>query len=208
MVIPMGAPGVQLPDTPPQDAAPVVAKLRRSALALIGFGLLRVILAIAFGFFGLEVLSFLLIFLSASMGIFILKHDPMLAKAYNCLSTTLFRACAERGMDGLQCLTPFIVLNAIDFVLDLIQRWRMLGVTIYGWAMLGSIVAEGLCAYYGWCLLKACDNAAGGGTTEMSGRSSGARAASEGGGSVVGGARASGGSNFVVFSGTGNRLGG
>lgn len=58
--------------------------------------------------------------LNGVFGIFLLRDDPLLGRAHHCLSTTVFGACREQCGGGMQCLQPFILVNIVTVVLNLI----------------------------------------------------------------------------------------
>eukprot|EP00428_Durinskia_dybowskii_P066993 CAMPEP_0170367206 /NCGR_PEP_ID=MMETSP0117_2-20130122/6815_1 /TAXON_ID=400756 /ORGANISM="Durinskia baltica, Strain CSIRO CS-38" /LENGTH=201 /DNA_ID=CAMNT_0010621821 /DNA_START=75 /DNA_END=676 /DNA_ORIENTATION=- len=160
MVIPMSAPGLQLPPEPPAEAAASLGKLKWSVVSLIIFGALRFLFAATFGILNLEFMSLLNVFLCIAMGAFILKEDKDLKKLYDCLSTTIFQMCAQRGMGGLQCLFPFVVCNGLNLFFDVISKSSLLGFHAYGIALLGNLVSEGAAVYYGWTVFKVCQASA------------------------------------------------
>jgi len=205
MVIPMSAPGLQLQGAPPPEAAEPMMRLKWSVLALLGFGGLRLLLATAMGILPMEFMSLLNVFLNAAMGAFLLRDDPHLERFYKCLSTTIFRMCAERGMGGLQCLMPFLACNAINLVFDFLSRSKLLGFGVYGLALAGNMAAEGAGAYFAWTVYKLCQDGSGGGTEMNAGSSDYVRTTDAG--SAQSPASRPGGSEFEVFSGVGSRLG-
>mmetsp|Transcript_42948 Transcript_42948/g.118780 ORF Transcript_42948/g.118780 Transcript_42948/m.118780 type:complete len:212 (-) Transcript_42948:142-777(-) len=211
-MIPMSMPGPPLVGEPPPECAEDLKKMRWAIIALMGFSTGRLITGLGLGAMGFD-MGLLNIFTCIVMGTFVLKNDPYLKGFYTLLATTICQQCADRSPGGLQCLMPFLMCSAINAGFDLLFKIAYLALMPYGFFLVGSIVAEAMCAYFAYSVQKACGGFGGGdaGATEMSGGGNYVQASDSGaaGGSGGGGAAAGdGGSSFTVFSGSGQRLGG
>jgi hypothetical protein len=215
MVIPIGGlgPQYQLSGAPPEEAQQDLMRLKWSIIAMGGFSIVRLLFS-----GGSDLMNVLNVFLAVVIGAFLLKEDEHFKKFYDCLATSICQQCAEQGRDGLQCLLPFLMFDAINVVFDLLFNSYKIGRGMpYGLFLLGSIASQAAAAYFGYNAFKICrDMNEGAVGTEMEagmGGGSGYVQAGEGGsarnisslGGQPGEPQAS---SFTLFQGQGTRLGG
>mmetsp|Transcript_84350 Transcript_84350/g.176549 ORF Transcript_84350/g.176549 Transcript_84350/m.176549 type:complete len:199 (-) Transcript_84350:105-701(-) len=198
-MIPMNMP--QLQGAPPPEAHGDLIRMKWSVLGLMGFGIGRFL-------FGMEILNTLSIFLAVVQASFVLKDDPHMIRVYSCLSKSLFQSCAERGMEGLGCLFPFLLFNSINVVMDILLRSVYIFAGLYGMMLLGTIGCGAASSYYAWKVYKVCQDGVSN-SMEMESGSNYVQADDNHNNAPNSYAAGGPGSpGFEVFSGSGNRLGG
>mmetsp|Transcript_23417 Transcript_23417/g.61080 ORF Transcript_23417/g.61080 Transcript_23417/m.61080 type:complete len:221 (-) Transcript_23417:33-695(-) len=220
----MGAvpPQYQLAGAPPPEAAQDFARLKYAVLAMGGTTAGRFIFSIPAGLLPGDFMNVLGIVFAFCIGSFLLKEDEHLKRVYDCLASSIGQQCVERGMYGLQCLLPFLMINVLNTIFDLFSLYKM-SIMPYGFFLLASVVAEGGAAYFAYSAFKVCRDMQPSQGTEMEGGMGGgsgyvqagdagsARTIHSFGGSAQqepDDATAQQAQSFQLFSGSGNRLGG
>eukprot|EP00435_Cladocopium_sp_Y103_P045249 s1765_g12.t4 len=204
MVIPMQMPAVSAHFPAPTDGA-----VKRMKFSIMGGGISmvgRLVCAIAQGFLGQDFFGILNMLLSFTAGVFMFKEDERFASVYKCMASSICQTCAAQGMGGTQCLMPFLVFSAINFVMDLILRMGALAYPPYGIFVLMSWISQAAGAYFAWTAFKIMRDLEPTEGTEMGGGfalQGGDQSEAPGGPS-----QAVQGSSFTPFTGSGTRLGG
>ena len=221
-MVPAGAPLYQRAGAPPPEAAQDLVRLKYAIIAMGGFSVGRVITSVPAGLLIGDITNVLGIVGAFCIGSFLLKEDEHLKRVYDCLATSIGQQCVERGMEGLQCLLPFLMINVVNTIFDLFSLYKI-GIMPYGFFLLASVVAEGGATYYAYSVFKVCRDMQPSQGTEMEGGMGGGSGYVQAGDSgsartirSFGGnshqetddATAQQAQNFTLFSGSGNRLGG
>eukprot|EP00928_Gymnodinium_smaydae_P063151 TRINITY_DN46821_c0_g1_i1.p1 TRINITY_DN46821_c0_g1~~TRINITY_DN46821_c0_g1_i1.p1 ORF type:complete len:214 (-),score=49.44 TRINITY_DN46821_c0_g1_i1:147-788(-) len=213
-MIPMGGDPLglgQLAGDPPPECAETLVRLKWCILGMMGFGAGRLVTGLGAGILGADFFALLNLFITIVMGTFLMKDDPHLVKFYTWLATTICQQPAQQGQGGLSCLIPFMMVDTINFIFDFLFKLAYAQVMPYGFFLLGSIAAQGAGAYFAYSAYKICKPQSGRSDgTEMESGGNYLQASDGGNARTVqsGGAGGGGGSNFAMFSGSGNRLGG
>merc|ERR1712232_469855 len=198
---------------PPPECQQSLARLKYTVIAMMVFGVCRLVTGLAYG----DMMGALNMVLCVTIGVFLLKDDVHLHPVYAWMSTTICQQCAQQGQGGVQCLVPFLGCCAINLFFDLLQFMggkRIPAGSPYQICLLGCLASEISSTYLAYVGFKACRDADTGehGATEMESGGGGSyvqaddrqalTGAPAGGGSAGGGGAAGG---FAVFSGQGNR---
>ncbi|CAK9027512.1 unnamed protein product [Durusdinium trenchii] len=147
MVLPI--PNVPMPDGPlPDECQPNVRRLKYSILAMIFFAIGRAACAVALGAVSFDFFTLLNIFLSITMGTFMLKDDEHLQRFYECLAQTICQVCADAGQGGMQCLIPFMIMTLLNVLIDFFQRMPFLSIMPYGLFLAGSELSQACAVYF------------------------------------------------------------
>lgn len=123
MVIPINGSmmGPPLLGPPP---AHMDARFKQIKLCVLGLGASVIGMLLATILLGLDFLNMLIssfnLIINIIFGIYLLKDDETLARAHNCLQTTIFQSCADQCQSGMACLQPFFIVNALTVILNLL----------------------------------------------------------------------------------------
>eukprot|EP00930_Biecheleria_cincta_P041538 TRINITY_DN2849_c0_g4_i1.p2 TRINITY_DN2849_c0_g4~~TRINITY_DN2849_c0_g4_i1.p2 ORF type:complete len:207 (-),score=42.62 TRINITY_DN2849_c0_g4_i1:74-694(-) len=206
MVIPMQMPQNMMSGPPPEQAAGALKNLKYAVLVLGAACIGRALFAIALGVITFDMFHILNIVGSFCIGAFLLKEDEHLARAYKVMSEGPCSSCAQQGMGGMQCLMPFLMVNAVHFVMDLLTAGRVFNPKLqpYGLFLGATIVAEGAASYFAWTVYKITRDLAPADGMELGMGASGGFVQT-GDNDAPSALQAAG---FTPFAGSGNRLGG
>mmetsp|Transcript_7302 Transcript_7302/g.18254 ORF Transcript_7302/g.18254 Transcript_7302/m.18254 type:complete len:213 (+) Transcript_7302:103-741(+) len=211
MVIPM--PAIQMPDGPPPAACDEnMKRLKWSVVAMIVFGLGRMVFAFLMGALNADLWALVSLFISIVMGTFMFKDDEHLKSFYDCLAKTICQICAEQGQGGLQCLVPFMMCTMINAVFDLVARYVYFGLMPYGFFLMGSLVSQFAAVFFAWLVFKVLrgepqSNLEMGAWGRPGGNDAPSQQAYEDGRHESSSAPTGVGTGFTPFGGAGNRLG-
>lgn len=123
MVLPLMPPNVGTIENLPPEVRSLLGKAKYFVIGLWVFG------GIFFIFNPISALSTLCL---AIFGTFLLSEDPALANCYSCLRESLIGQCCGNG--GLQMLAPFLLLSAINSLVDGVEVVQLL--SMYGFQVL------------------------------------------------------------------------
>jgi len=118
-MIPLGGMGPAMMGPFPPEVGSKVRQLKMSLYGM-GFGCLGVIIFGSLYTGRFDVANIVQILLNVIIGIFMLKSEPDVAKAYDCLVATICSPCKDQCGGDMQCLMPWMMCNAITFVFALL----------------------------------------------------------------------------------------
>mmetsp|Transcript_52273 Transcript_52273/g.118029 ORF Transcript_52273/g.118029 Transcript_52273/m.118029 type:complete len:243 (-) Transcript_52273:89-817(-) len=121
MVIPMGGMGPPLMGPPPPELEGRFRVLKYCVLGMMVATAIRIVTACLIPkLVGQVILASVNIVLNAIIGIFLLKHDPLMGRMHNFLVTTCCSSCEDTCGGGMSCLITFALCNTITVVFDLL----------------------------------------------------------------------------------------
>merc|ERR1719203_781290 len=121
MVIPLGGMGPPLLGPPPSSLAHRFRQMKFCVLVLFGCVVGALIGALMLGQSVLtQLINSFNVILNGVFGIFLLKDDPQMERVYTFLVTTICQSCQDQCPTGMQCLLPFVMVNAMTVVLNIL----------------------------------------------------------------------------------------
>mmetsp|Transcript_85115 Transcript_85115/g.227542 ORF Transcript_85115/g.227542 Transcript_85115/m.227542 type:complete len:201 (+) Transcript_85115:53-655(+) len=200
-MIPMGGMGAGMTGEIPESEAKAFRILRWCVLAIWVSGMMRIFL----GDMG-QVMGMIAAGVS---GILLIRGDTTTGQCYTCIMASPLQACSPDG-GGLSCLMPFLFMNLMNAVFDILFKGSMIfsfAIPLVSLVMLTSVVASVVSTYTAWRMYKRLKGegdgggmfGGGGAPTQMQSlvrNSDDAAAPREAD------------SSFVAFGGSGQRLGG
>lgn len=218
---------------PPPEVQQRFVVLKYCTYVLLGSFLARIIYGLFWSAPGEgfnEVISSINLLLVGTFGVFLLRDDEQVGRIYTWLANGCCQMCAERFGGGMSCLMPFVLVNLVTLIMDIVLSGELgqiytgfkilatenapplvsLQLAVRTLALASSLIAEGVGAWTGW---KAYNQA----VELTSGPSSGGDWAASGARGGGGFPRASEtrearearpAANFEPFAGSGQRLGG
>lgn len=124
MVIPIGGIGASMPPGPFPQAVEKRAKvIKICVLSMIAGTIGELIAGLLLGMFFNVLSNSLNLVMSTLVGIWLLKHDPLIGQIHSFFARTCCATCEEQGQcgGGCSCLVPFIASNIIAVLLNVLM---------------------------------------------------------------------------------------